>query len=60
VGDAETGGFESDGDDNIGNTAVGGDVLIVKRQAEQAATQQAAMMNQQMQQSSRNTGYFNE
>ena len=25
VGDAETGGFESDGDDNIGNTAVGGD-----------------------------------
>jgi hypothetical protein len=32
----------------------------VKRQAEQAATQQAAMMNQQMQQSSINTGYFNE
>jgi hypothetical protein len=24
-GDAETGDFESDGDDNIGNTAVGGD-----------------------------------
>ncbi len=24
-GDAEAGGFESDGDDNIGNAAVGGD-----------------------------------